>query len=112
MSDVQKDLTRADPASHTSAPQAPVGSTAIPWYRRGGWVTAMVGGVLLVGPLLAPVVLLIVATGPVYARQRSGELRKWDASTRGLVAFFALLVTFVWLYEVFGNRLGSRFSLP
>jgi hypothetical protein len=99
------------PSDQAAVPQGSATPKTVPWYRRSGWVTAMVGGILLLGPLLAPLVLLILFSGPVYAR-KSGDLRKWEASTKGLVAFFALLVMLIWLYEVFGNRLGPKFQLP
>jgi hypothetical protein len=73
----------------------------------------MVAGILLAGPLPALPVLLIVLSGPVYARDKStGQLRRWDASTRWLVAGFAVLVTAVWLFQIFGRGIGALLPQP
>jgi amino acid permease len=69
----------------------------------------MVAGILLLGPLLAPFILLILLTGPVYyAKGSAGELRRWQGSTNALVIFFALVVTAVWLYRVLGGPTGPN----
>lgn len=96
--------------SHSSEAFAPKATSpnAAPWYRRNGTVTGMVAAIVLAWPLLSPAVpliilavLLIVLTGPVYSRNKSGELRPWETSTRVLVAVFAAIVTLVWFGKEF-----------
>lgn len=67
------------------------------WYRRNGWVTAMVAGTLFVGPLLAIPVLLILCTGPVY---NGHDMEPWDISTKLLVLVFSFAVTALWILRV------------
>jgi hypothetical protein len=81
----------------------------VPWYRRNAWVTGMVAGILLLGPFLAPFVLLILFTGPVYTTGKNGTWGKWEMSTTILVGFFAILVTALWVLKVFGGRIGLSF---
>ena len=76
-------------------------SENLPWYRKSGWVTAMVAGILLIGPIMALPVLIIVISGPVYAGSRTDERRKWEASTKGAVIFFAVLVAAGWVYKIY-----------
>lgn len=96
--------------SHASEAFAPKSASPItvPWYRRNGTVTGMVAASVLAWPLLSRAipliilaVLLIVLTGPVYSRKKSGELRPWETSTRVLVAVFAAIVTVVWFGKEF-----------
>ena len=83
-------------------PPMPVaGEQNLPWYRKSGWVTAMVAGILLIGPVMALPVLIIVLSGPVYAGSRAGGRRKWEASTKGAVIFFAVLVTALWVFKFY-----------
>lgn len=112
MPNLQQQSTSLTPSGIPTASPPPPPPVTIPWYRRSGWVTAMVAGILLVGPLLGPPVLLIVLTGPVYARSKSGGPRRWDTSTKWLVAFFAVLVTALWLCQVFGRGVGSLLRMP
>jgi hypothetical protein len=72
-----------------------------PWYRKNGWVTAMVAGILLLGPIMALPVLIIVLSGAVYTKGPAGVEQVWAKSTRGAVIFFAVAVTAFWLIRVY-----------
>jgi|GEM_PF-2135608 len=76
----------------------------VPWYRRSGWVTAMVAGILFIGPIVALPVLAILFTGQVYSK---GDSKPWDQSTRWLVLLFALVVNCIWCYQVYFSFFGS-----
>ena len=76
----------------------------VPWYRRNGWVTAMVAGILLIGPILALPVLVILSTGSVYSQRGT---KRWDASTKGLVFVFSLFVMGIWCYQAYQALFGE-----
>lgn len=72
-----------------------------PWYRNNWCVTLLVGGILLMGPLVAPFVLAIVLSGPVYyARPEPGGAKTWEASTKAMVILFSVAVTALWVWKV------------
>ena len=77
----------------------------VPWYRRNGWVTAMVAGIIFIGPLLALPVFAILCTGQVYYK---GGNKPWDSSTKWLVLLFALVVNCIWCYQVYSAVAGNE----
>ena len=72
----------------------------VPWYRRSGSVSAMLGiGFLLIAPLLWAA-CIIALTGDVYYSKlnEEGQLATWSAGNKVAAVVILVISTVGWIY--------------